>query len=372
VRFLELLRYRSLLATATRGVTGVRPHALPEIRSALEEGTAIVEYIAHGRSMHALVITSSGVRKVALPVSSDAVGTKIRLLRSLMFENPRLADWIDVASDLRRVLVTPLEAAGALDGVTRLEIVPWGAMRDLPFGVLRSERRFLVEDYVIAHAPSASAAVRARRAGDGGGRPVAFGLARFSDAELPALPQAEGEARAVAASVGGDVRLGASATVDELMRVAPNARALHFATHAVTEPEMPMMSRLALAPGGGDDGSLTIDELLALELRAGLVTLGACRTGESHGVSGRVDADLERVGLVEAFLHAGARAVLASLAPVGDRSTAIFMRRYYAAGVPQDPAARLAEVQRELIRGVVPEVRHPRHWGAFVVYGGAP
>jgi CHAT domain-containing protein len=347
------------------------PHRVDEIQRVLGERSAIVEYIGAGRSLHAVVITPKNVTSIALPISGEAVATKVRLLRALMFDSPRAMDWIPVATDLRRVLIEPLEAAGALDHVQRLEIVPWGSLRDLPFAVLRSDRRFLIEDYVIGYAPSASAAVRARPPIQDEGPAMVFGLGRFPGTDLPDLRQAEGEAREIAASIGGEVRLGVEATEAELVRVAPRARALHFATHAIAEPETPLLSRLALMPGAGRDGNLTIAELLAMPLQAELVTLGACRTAESHAASGRRESDIEPVGLVEAFLHAGARAVLASLAQVGDRSTSIFMRRYYAGALPSDPAARLATIQRALIRGEVPEVRHPRHWGAFVVYGGA-
>lgn len=344
-----------------------RLYSIDEIRAVLDGRTAIVEYLMVARSLYALVITPNGVRSVPLPVSSDAAGTKIRLLRALLFETHQATEWLPVATDLRRVLIEPLETSGALRSVERLEIVPWGALRDLPFAVLvRENGRFLVEDYVISYAPSASAAVRARRRVESGDGPaVFFGLGRFPGEELPQLPQAEEEARQISERVGGEVRLGTDATESEVARVAPRARAMHFATHAVSEPDMPLLSRLVLAPEEGSDGNLTVVEVLTMPLRAELVTLGACRTAESHS-SGRNESELERVGLVEAFLHAGARAVLASLAPVGDHSTSVFMRAYYAEGVPSDPAERLAAIQRAMIR------RHPRDWGAFVVFGGAP
>ncbi|MGZ5445836.1 MAG: CHAT domain-containing protein [Thermoanaerobaculia bacterium] len=66
--------------------------------------------------------------------------------------------------------------------------------------------------------------------------------------------------------------------------------------------------------------------------------------------------------MVEAILHAGARSVVATLAPVSDRSTGAFMRRFYAEGVPDDPVERLALTQRSILGS------DPREWAAFAVW----
>jgi CHAT domain-containing protein len=61
------------------------------------------------------------------------------------------------------------------------------------------------------------------------------------------------------------------------------------------------------------------------KLQAELVTLSACQTGVS-----RILRSDEPLGLVRAFLSAGARAVLASQWPVEDLPTLLLMQRFYA------------------------------------------
>jgi CHAT domain-containing protein len=73
------------------------------------------------------------------------------------------------------------------------------------------------------------------------------------------------------------------------------------------------------------------------------------------------------VGLVRAFLIAGASRVLASLWPVDDAVTAGFMSHFYRAlrhGAA--PAAALREAQQAVRR----EHAHPLYWAAFTLYGG--
>ena len=75
----------------------------------------------------------------------------------------------------------------------------------------------------------------------------------------------------------------------------------------------------------------------------------------------------EMVGLVRAFLVAGASRVMASLWPVDDAVTADFMDHFYRAlRGGQTSAAALRQAQRA-IRAMHP---HPLYWAAFTLYGG--
>jgi CHAT domain-containing protein len=119
-----------------------------------------------------------------------------------------------------------------------------------------------------------------------------------------------------------------------------------------------MFSALHLA-----DGALTVDQVQSLALRARLVVLSACET--ALGDAGVAD---EGVGLVRAFLMAGARCVLGSQWAVDDVATADFMLlfyRHWRAGEPL--ACALARAQR----GLREQRPHPAHWAAFALHGAA-
>ncbi len=72
------------------------------------------------------------------------------------------------------------------------------------------------------------------------------------------------------------------------------------------------------------------------------------------------------VGLVRAFLVAGAARVLASLWPVDDAITSAFMAHFHGAlSRGTTPAASLHFAQAEVMR----QHPHPYYWAAFTLHG---
>ena len=138
-------------------------------------------------------------------------------------------------------------------------------------------------------------------------------------------------------------------------------RFLHFATHGVLAGDVPYLNQPALvlsqtADLGGEDGFLTMSEVLRLPLRSDMVVLSACQTALGREVTGE-----GVVGLSRAFLYAGSRAAVVSLWPVDDASTAVFMAKFYAhvkGGLP--PARALARAKQELRAD--PAHAHPFYW----------
>jgi CHAT domain-containing protein len=84
--------------------------------------------------------------------------------------------------------------------------------------------------------------------------------------------------------------------------------------------EAPLLSGVALANGC----VLTVQELMGLRLDADLVVVSACRSGLGKRTGGE-----EIVGLTRGLLAAEARAVVVTLWPVADLSTAMLMVRFH-------------------------------------------
>ena len=110
------------------------------------------------------------------------------------------------------------------------------------------------------------------------------------------------------------------------------------------------------------DGPFTVQDAEALRLPQGVVVLSACESGVATTSKGD-----EVIGLVRAFLIAGAARVVASLWPVDDAVTTEFMAVFYSSlRAGASPAAALRSAQLEVMK----THPHPFHWAAFAVYGG--
>jgi tetratricopeptide (TPR) repeat protein/CHAT domain-containing protein len=184
---------------------------------------------------------------------------------------------------------------------------------------------------------------------------------------------------------------GAMASEERFKLEAPGKRVLHLATHgyfhdercASGERENPLLlSGLVLAGAnaptapqadgqaatGIDDGVLTAEEVVALDLRGtGLAVLSACDTGR-----GDVEVGEGVFGLQRSLELAGVQAIVMSLWPVPDRDARRWMSSFYEsllAGAPVADASRQASVAALARLRAADRVPHPYFWGAFVSAG---
>lgn len=333
---------------------------LPAVQRLLDERTTLLSFWALEEGVLAFLVTRSGFEAIDLPISREELLEQVSALRD--FHNLDLA-YPRSARILYEALVAPLE--GALD-TPHLAIVPHGVLHYLPFAALTDGDGFLIDDVAISTLPSASALpyVKANAADREFGAPLILGNPQTGDASFPPLVFAEQEALSLGSLFGVQPLVGAAATESALRRGAPQAGALHVASHAGFNPANPLYSALALAPDGQNDGRLYVHEIYGLDLRrVDLVVLSACKTQ-----LGELSAGDELVGMTRALFFAGAPSVVASLWSVDDRSTSMLMTRFYR---HLQEGMGKAEALRQAQREVRQEYPHPYFWAGFVLAGEA-
>lgn len=267
---------------------------------------------------------------------------------------------------LRRALYDRLlgPAADRLAGCRRLYLAPHGPLHYVPFQALIApdgEPLLRPDGPEVIFGPSASVLFGrpgSRLADATDGEPC---LALGANGSGPAaLRFAEAEAHTVARLTGGRALVGPALDKATFFRLAPAARRIHISCHGEFDPQTPLASRLHLSA----TETLTAQEALdGLRLRCDLVTLSACESGLS-----RVRRGDELMGLVRAFLLAGASAVVASLWRVDERSTLLLMEHFYrglAAG--ESPATALKAAQIALRS--TPPYGDPFYWAPFILIG---
>jgi tetratricopeptide (TPR) repeat protein len=357
---------------------GGAPTALPDVSdwravaAHLSRDQALLEYLVTDSTTLVFVVKSDTIKVLDLGVGRGALVPLIDFARGTLGHPTGPASVGAWRAPLRRLyaqLVGPVEESGLLDNVRRLVIVPHGELHYLPFSaLLRRPGRdeFLVERYDIGYAPSASLWVRLGQRGSSASTKVLALAPRAS-----ALPGSRDEVETIRSLYSGNATVlsNSAATEGAFRNSADQFGVVHLATNGVPNQHNPLFSFVELSPDATGDGRLEVHEVFGLALHARLLVLSACQTALGSGAVSDVPAGDDWVGLVRAFLGAGAENVIATLWAVEDRSTARVMERLHRRLRAGDSeAAALSEAQRETLRN--PATSGPFYWAGFVLVGG--
>lgn len=247
-----------------------------------------------------------------------------------------------------------------LQGVELLYVIPHGGLHRLPIHALEYQGMPLIERFPVAYAPSAAVLLRTARPGSPALAPVEGDVLVIGDPSIN-LPAAGDEAESVAARFGVLPVLGDEATLSYVSSRLAGTALLHFAGHAHFDEEDPFASGLLLA---GNE-VLSAREVLARSLRTPLVVLSGCQTGVQE-----VRAGDELMGLVRAFLYAGATSLVVSQWKVEDTATSWLMERFY--GHLFDNRIKKTSVAQALQAAVLEtrdEFPEPYDWASFLLFG---
>ncbi len=290
------------------------------------------------------------------------------------------------SQQLYNLLIEPIADVLPNDPNARVTFIPQRSLFLVPFAALQDPSgKYLIERHTILTAPSIQVLAlthqqRVRGEGRGvrsegrkraralvvGNPTMPFLSAQNGERaeQLASLPGAALEATAIAPLLGTQAITGDRATKVAIVRQMPQNRIIHLATHGLLEDfkGLGIPGAIALAPSGKDNGLLTADEILDLNLNASLVVLSACDTGR-----GRLTGD-GVIGLSRSFIAAGVPSLIVSLWAVPDASTAFLMRAFYQ-NLNRSPDK--AQALRQAMLATLKQYPNPRDWAAFTLVGEA-
>jgi hypothetical protein len=354
--------------------------ALGELRSLLQglgDGAVLLQiYLTDDRVN--LLLTSPGVQLArSSTVSAQVLNRQIAQFRRQL-RDPA-SDPLPLAQALYQLLVAPVAQDLAQAGARTVMLSLDGALRYLPFGALHDGQRYLVQRWALPVYTSVTRA-RLRDAVAPQWQAAGLGLTR-QHGEFAALPGVRAEMAGIIRGPGqpgqpgqpagegalpGEVHLDEAFTAQRLQDVSQRKfPVLHLASHFRFSPGTEANSFLLL----GDGQQLTLGELRAQNYRfdqVDLLTLSACDTALGGGRDER-GREIEGFGVIAQ--QQGAKAVLATLWPVADQSTASLMadtyRRRQARQLSKIEALRQAQIALQA-QG---RYSHPFYWAPFILMG---
>jgi tetratricopeptide (TPR) repeat protein len=344
---------------------------IARLRRAIPRGVVVIEYAALGNRLAIFVLHSARLNVATVPVDP----TRLAGLAGRSAGGAKLDDRL--LEELHELLIRPV--AASLRPGDRLVFVPDGALHAIPFAALRDRRtqRYLVQDHATSIAPSLEVYVtNTRRDAELAARPGMRALVVADPAFDPELFPDLGRLRAASAEesiarafAGSRSLSDQAATPAAFLRAAPAYQILHFAGHALVNPEFPLFSKLLFAASPGDParGVLYSGEFLGRRLpNTRLVVLASCSTG-----AGRISGTEGVESIARTLLATGIPTVVASLWNVSDATTGVFMRCFYRhLAASYDVAGALQAAQLELLAQGDPTLSSPEVWAAFVAAGG--
>jgi len=372
----------------------VHPASLPKVQEVLKPDEVLLEYVLDDPTSFCLVASQKGAYVRVLPAGRNEIEN---LSQRFVGEIRTKGTGAELSKRLYAILVKPIPEAGA---VPRLIIAPDAILNLLPFEALRdAQGEYILKSRVISYVPSGTILNTLRRAdkqkpapkpllavGDveyenqgGSGRrippPASIrgrierGIADLSGIGLHDLPETRAEVEEIGKIVGSDavILLGKDATETGFKKQPLDQfRILHLAVHGFADMQYPERSALVLGadPQSSDDGLLQVREIIRLRLNAELTTLSACDSGV-----GKLQGQEGISNLVESFLVAGSKSVVASLWSADDTFASALMQEFYrhlAQG--EDTSAALRNAKLDLLAKYGDQVS-PFYWAAFIAVG---
>ena len=389
--YAEQARAYELLNLVSAWTKNAEPLDLAGIRAALPPSTFVIELWVDSDRTYAWLIGRDEFRPFTLTVGNDQLEAwSAELMQSATHRrdiafNSRLA--AVSAALLRQPLMRIAEVVRERKlTASKIIFVPDGPTHGLPFAALpdpSASKRFLIEEYPVSVAPSATVyAFSLRRdAQFTRGKTPAILLvgdpafdARLDVAHgLRRLDRARAEVDSIAETYRSAARivllLGAHATVPAFLELARRSTVVHFAGHGIANPDSPAQSLLLFAPSPGRTGALDAEELMTKfslpETR--VVVLSACST------AGGVPIGAEGLApLVRPILAAGVPAAVGSLWSVSDsEAETLFVQfhKHYRDGYDADVALQLAQL--DMLHHQKQLFHSPATWASFQMIGFA-
>ncbi len=184
---------------------------------------------------------------------------------------------------------------------------------------------------------------------------------------LKDLPFAREEAKYVSDITHGTLFENSAAKESVYKNESGKYDIIHLAMHTLLNDEDPMRSTLIFSLGNDslEDGYLKTFEIYGIPLKAKMVVLSSCNTGNGLFYSGEGILSLAR-----GFIYSGSQSVVMSMWEIEDKSGTEIVEKFYKnlkKGYPKSVALKNARIA---FLGKADQLRsHPYFWSALVVYG---
>ena len=272
----------------------------------------------------------------------------------------------DLLQPLYDAVLGPIE--DLLDG-DELIVVPDGALSKAPWAALSETLRIrtapsltslkvITDSSIEYHSKSGALLVGdpcLEKVTNEKGRPIRYDPLKYARMEVEMI----GKIVEIQPLTGED------ATKEAVLQRIGSVALVHIAAHGRKETGEIVLApdpRRESKPPTEEDCIMKMSDIQAVKLRARLVVLSCCHSGQGEVSSEGV------VGMARAFLFAGARSVLATLWAIDDEAKMMFMKSFYQQLGSGESASVALQRAMKCLRDSH-DFSAPRYWAPFVLIG---
>jgi CHAT domain-containing protein len=372
-----------------------------QLRKIIPCSTSLIEYSLTDSVLYTFIFTRQSYTMLSQKIDSNfyqLINSYLKEYHQFDFSKQDYSGFTEFCWKNKEIFDILIKPAANILKTDNLIIVPDGILSFLPFETLIDELpesltnvsykdlKYLLLKYSISYAYSSTfyCQVIDQKAHKNSNRLLAFapeyGPNSTVDMRAPKvvtrqkyrrdlypIPGVMDEVAAIKSILPSDVYAGISATESNFKKVSGNYDILHLAMHTVIDNENPMYSKLIFTQSEDslNDGLLNTNEIFGLKLKAKMVVLSACSSGEGGFSKGE-----GVVSLARGFVYAGCPSLLMTLWEVEDKSSVLLMKYYYTGLIKgESKATSLKNAKLKFLKGAKAENSHPFFWSSFVLMG---
>ncbi len=371
-------------------IPGKNLDTLQALQSTLRElghGAVLLNYVITPDKLRIILTTPQAQLCREATVSAAQLKLEIAKFRDFFKQPPDprrpylIRSMMQQAQVLYQLMIAPVSQDLVQAQAKTLMLSLDGELRYVPVSALHDGEKYLTERYAMALFTEA-ARDKLKDVPLSNWRIAGLGVSKALRNMNP-LPSVEQELEGIVKRdavdkdgvAPGDIKLNEGFNQNSLLEALEQGYpVLHIASHFVFQPRTDQDAYLLLGNG----------EILSLaDIRVGydfntvnLLTLSACQTAV-----GSVGQGQEVEGLGALAQKQGARSVIATLWPVDDRSTGLFMQQFYKVHESQPVVTKveaIQQVQQSFIQAANQNTQaalypkdfaHPYYWAPFVLMG---
>jgi CHAT domain-containing protein len=370
--------------------------SMKDIPSIIGRNNNYLNYVVSDSILYIFLVNRKNMQMQSFVIDS-AFFHKLREFRALLSDkavsvNARVKfnEYRKEGFDLYKMLIEPVRSSLISDN---LIIAPDNMLSYLPFETLVTaednsedmyyrDLKYLMNDYNISYTYSATFMKElVKRRNKASNDLVAFAPVYIrtintdslfigrqgSSGILYDLPEARQEADYVSSMTKGKAYMFEHAKESVFKKVAGNYRIIHLAMHTFLNDQSPMNSAMIFSQDKDlpEDGFLYTYEVYGIPMKASMVVLSSCNTGNGILSSGEGILSLAR-----GFLYSGCQSVVMSMWEVDDKSGTEVMKMFYNNLLKGKSKAQALKAARTNYLKDASQLRsHPYFWSALVVYG---